>query len=724
VSPEAPPSSSSSPDEGRGVPLLQYWFIILRHRWLIVLMVLLMAGGATLLTTRQTKLYRATASMIIEESGPRVMDKVQDVTESALDADKFYNTQLRIIQSHAVAVRAATALGLDRDPAVTGGANGPEALESAAGAVQGCLSASLEKHSHVVNVSCVAPNPERAARVANGVVQAYIEETQANRISTSVDAIRFLGDQADDLRQKLERAERSLHDFNRQNDLLATSFEESHRILSSSLFRLNEELSRVRAEGITLKAQLEEARRVRQADPVVAAALLGTGQALGDLKHRRAELQRDLTALRARYKQDHPKVIEGEAALGSLERNFQREIEQIYSSLELKVRANESQDLKLTRAIEGEMKRSLKLREKEVEYNRLKREIETGKEIYGLVSRRLKETELTRPLHSSNVRRLEAALPPAGPFRPDLRRNVLMALVLGLFAGLGLAFVFEFLDDSVRTPEDVERSVGVPVLGFVPSIEPQRGPPSDAIECARAEHVAHHPTSPIAEACQTIATNTFSLFLKTPPRALLIASAGPWEGKTLVAFQLAASIAARGRRVILVDADLRRGRVHRVIGGSRSGGVYEILANERSIEELVRTTGMPNVWALTTGALPEKMNPLSLLELPDFARFAAKLRETYDLVIYDSAPVCVVADAIHVGAVCDGAVMIARFRRASRRALRAAVQQLETAQVRVVGCIINDLDPRAHHYAYYRSHGAYRFGYGYAGYGSSESGKG
>jgi capsular exopolysaccharide synthesis family protein len=695
---------------------MQYWFVVVRRRWLILLTVAVALATSTFTTLRQTKLYEASATMILEEFAPRVVDKVQDVAETGgNDSEKFFNTQLRILQSHAVATRIATALGLDHDPAGAGGARGPEALENAAGVVQGCLSANVEKHSNVVTVTCVGPNPELTARIANAAIQAYIDESQATRSSTSVDALRFLGDQADELRLKLERAERDLYEFNKRNDLLATSFEDSHRILTSNLFRLNDELARTRAEGITMRAQLEEARKARAAgDPAVAAALLGSGQALGELKQRRAELQKELMALRARYKEGHPKIIETEAALGSLDRNLTREIDQIYGGLEIKARANESQEQKLAKAIDLEMKRSLKLREKEVDYNRLKREVEHQKEVYALVVRRLKETELTRPLHATNVRRLEAATPPGAPFKPDLRRNLLMALAVGLFAGLGLAFGLEFLDDSVRSPEDVEQTAGLPLLGIVPTVEPARGAPTDALERARAEYVTHHPTSRAAESCHTIATNIYSLFLKTPPRVLMVASATPQQGKTLFALQLAASVAARGRTVVVVDADLRRGRLHRVLGVPRQGGVYEILANERPFTEVVREGGGPNVSILTTGAIPEKMNPLRLLELPDFAALITALRERYDLVILDSAPVGLVADAIHIGAACDGAVLVARYRKASRRALRAAAHQLENGAVRVVGCIINDLDPRSPPYGFYRSYGyGYRLGYGY-----------
>ena len=475
----------------------------------------------------------------------------------------------------------------------------------------------------------------------------------------------------------------------------------------------------MRAEGITLRAQADEARKARKTqDPAVAAALLGGGQILGDLKHRRAELHKELTALKARYKEGHPKVIESEAALAALDRNLQKELDQIYGGLEIKVRANQGQETALGQAIDKEMKRSLKLREREVEYNRLRREVEHSKEVYALVARRLKETELTRPLHQSNVRTLESAVAPLAHFKPNLRNNLMLAVVIGLLCGFGLALALEFLDDSVRSPDDVEQTVGVPLLGVVPTIEPCRGPPTDVIERARAEYVVHHPTSPAAEACQTVATNVYSLFLKTPPRVLMIASASPEEGKTLFALSLAMTLGTRGRRVVLIDADLRRGRLHRALGVPRAGGLYEVLAKEQPYTECLRETASPHVSLLTSGNLPDKVNPIRLLELPDFARLIAQLRDAFDLVILDSAPVGMVADAVHIGAQCDGAVLVARYRQASRRALRAAVQQLETGQVRVVGCIINDLDPRASNYGFYRSYGyGYRLGYGYGGYG-------
>jgi len=179
-------------------------------------------------------------------------------------------------------------------------------------------------------------------------------------------------------------------------------------------------------------------------------------------------------------------------------------------------------------------------------------------------------------------------------------------------------------------------------------------------------------------------------------------------------------VGGRGKRVVVVDADLRRGRLHRVFGVPRPGGLYEILAKEQPYTECLRETTSPHVSLLTAGSLPEKVNPIRLLELPDFGRLLGQLREAFDLVILDSAPVGMVADAVHIGALCDGAVLVARYRQSSRRGLRAAVQQLETGQVRVVGCVINDLDPRSSQYGFYRSYGyGYRLGYGYGyGYGN------
>ena len=721
MAPEAQRGPATGEERAAPLPLHQYWFILVRRKWLILAALALSLGVTTFVTLRQTKLYLASATMILEETAPRVVDKVQDVSEAPLDSDKFYNTQIRLIQSTAVAQRAATALGLERDARYTGGATGAEALQAAGDAVLGCLSARAEKHSRVVTISCVDPSPERAAKIANAVVQAYVDEMQSSRTHTTLDAVKFLGTQADDLRKKLELAEQELYKFNKNNDLLATSFEESHRILSNNLFRLNEELSRIRAEGITLRAQADEARKARKTqDPAVAAALLGGGQILGDLKHRRAELHKELTALKARYKEGHPKVIETEAALAALDRNLQKELDQIYGGLEVKVRANQGQESALAAAIDREMKRSLKLREREVDYNRLRREVDYSKEVYALVARRLKETELTRPLQQSTVRKLEPAMAPFGHFKPNLRNNLMLAVVIGLLLGLGLALGLEFLDDTVRSPDDVEQSVGVPLLGIVPTIEPCRGPPTDAIERARAEFIVHHPTSPVAEACQTVATNVYSLFLKTPPRVLMIASANPQQGKSLFALNLAMTVGGRGKRVVVVDADLRRGRLHRVFGVPRPGGLYEILAKEQPYTECLRETTSPHVSLLTAGSLPEKVNPIRLLELPDFGRLLGQLREAFDLVILDSAPVGMVADAVHIGALCDGAVLVARYRQSSRRGLRAAVQQLETGQVRVVGCVINDLDPRSSQYGFYRSYGyGYRLGYGYGyGYGN------
>ncbi|MGZ3429400.1 MAG: CpsD/CapB family tyrosine-protein kinase, partial [Polyangia bacterium] len=290
-------------------------------------------------------------------------------------------------------------------------------------------------------------------------------------------------------------------------------------------------------------------------------------------------------------------------------------------------------------------------------------------------------------------------------------RSTGIAAFGGLLLGLILALLLDLFDDSIKTPAEAESELKHPLLGIMMQIPraPVRathGPQQDA-EVTRAEHIVKNPRSLVAEQCQSFTTQIFSLFMDKAPRALMVVSAAIEDGKTLVALHLASTVAARGKRVLIIDADLRRGRLHRMFQLGRAGGMYELVTQKITIDEACRRTWIPNVDVVTTGEVPLKLSPLRVFEHPELGRVMEALKERYDLVVIDTPPVPLVSDALLLADHVDGAVAVARAKKTSRALTRRLTEQLVGARVNLVGWLLNDLTAAELKSKYY-----YRYGYG------------
>jgi capsular exopolysaccharide synthesis family protein len=257
----------------------------------------------------------------------------------------------------------------------------------------------------------------------------------------------------------------------------------------------------------------------------------------------------------------------------------------------------------------------------------------------------------------------------------------------------------------LKTPAEAERELDQPLLGIMMHIQVK--PDTRDPEMARTEHMVKNPRSLVAEQCHSFTTQIFSQFMDKPPRALMVVSAAVEDGKTLVALHLASTVAARGKRVLIIDADLRRGRLHRMFQLGRGGGMYELVTQKITADEACRRTWIPNVDVVTTGDVPLKLSPLRVFEHPELGRVLAALKDRYDLVVIDTPPVPLVSDALLLADHVDGAVAVARAKKTSRALTRRLTDQLVGARVNLVGWLLNDLTAAELKSKYY-----YRYGYG------------
>jgi capsular exopolysaccharide synthesis family protein len=708
-----------APDGGDSLDLRHVLGVLLRRRWAVAAVLAVAVGGTLVYALRQQKVYGAVCTIIIDSQAPRVLDaeQVQDVVESGAASAwdrNYFETQYRILTSRVVASRVAERLalgssarflGIDRvqDPAER------ERLRAAAdpvALVQQRLTVEPVKDSRVVRLVVEDGDPELAAAIANAFAEAYVSESLAVRSSTTRNASEWLAGQLADLEGKLEESGKALFEFKRRNDIVSTSWEDRQTMVSQRLTATNEALAKVRVQRAQLRARADAIQEVLGGPKGGDAGLdslpaVASNDSIQSLKKQFLDARTECADLRVKYLEDHPKLHACDEKLAITRANLQQEIKTTLSSAlrEYDEVVRTERNLK---ALYDETKaEAFGFNQYEREYLELKRTYENNQRLYDTVLKRLKDAGLAGLLETSNVRILDRARPSVAPVRPNLPRNLLAALVLGLIAGIGLAFAIEALDNTVRTHEHVER-IGITFLGAIPRAAPGPDGAADPLVVQRS------PKSSTAEFCRAIRTNLLFMSPDRPLATLLVTSSGPEEGKTTTAIDLAIAMAESGGRVLLLDADMRRPRIHRALGLPNAAGLSSLIVGDARLEDTVRETPVANLSAVTCGPIPP--NPAELLHTEAFAALLARLRGQFDRVVIDSPPVAAVSDALVLSTQVDGTVLVLRAGATTREAARGAVRALSDVNARILGAVLNDVDLSGSRYGGYYHASGYEYG--------------
>jgi capsular exopolysaccharide synthesis family protein len=363
----------------------------------------------------------------------------------------------------------------------------------------------------------------------------------------------------------------------------------------------------------------------------------------------------------------------------------------------------------LKAALEETKTIALEVNKKEIDYNKLKREADNNASLYGMILKRLKETDLTGMLKSNNVRRLDNALVPKVSIKPRVKFNILIAMLIGFIGGLGLAFFFEYLDNTIKTQEDIERVLGLTFLGFIPTIVVDEASSESDERVMKDLYLFSHPKSNAAEACRSIRTNIMFVTPDKPARTLLFTSAGPQEGKSITATSVAISMALSGNKTILIDGDMRKPRIHRSFGLENISGLSSCIIGGTDLDSAIQSTTVPNLHVLPCGPIPP--NPAELLHTEGFKSVLTQLMNKYDKVIFDSPPVIAVTDAVIMSRMMDGVILVIKSAKTSRD------------MARIIGSVLNDLDFEDRGYRYYYYYYYRRYGYYYGEKGEKEKRK-
>ncbi|HXU81079.1 MAG TPA: polysaccharide biosynthesis tyrosine autokinase [Polyangia bacterium] len=711
--------------------------LVRKRKWLILAISLAVPALAGFAASKQTRIYQATVTIVIDTAGPQYLGSgfrdVVEIEPSWWSSKENLETEYRVLRSESQAVGVARALcerkTSDGQPALrkiipATSCTNPSDFATAAKSIQGVVRVDPVKESRIVNLTFTSPSPEMAALLANTYAGVYLERNLDRRLSQSRNAATWLGSEFGDLASQLQAAELALVEFKKKNKIVAVSLEDNQNDLSVRRKAISEKLNKIEVDLITLRAQRDAFASVRNSDPVAEFnPAIEESKVAESLKQIYMDQYVKLLEVKSKYLEKHPAVLAAEARLGAIKADLVREVDLARKAVEARYETLSKQAADLRAALDSTTREALQLESRSSEYNHLKRDLDRFIKLSDQVGGRGQETSLATHLRTNNVRILDPAQVPTAPVSPDIPRAIGVAAAIGLLLAFGLAVLIESLDTTIKSQEDLEEGVGMAFLGLIPSIPIDRkdvdGPPASnghpspgGVPESKDVFVWLNPKSSVAECCRSIRTNLLFMTPDKPARTLLITSAGPQEGKTTVAVNLAISLAQSGQSILLVDTDMRRPRLHKAFGiPGNVDGLSKAVVGECDVLSVVRETGIPNLYVLPCGACPP--NPAELLHADRFKRIVEQLSQRFDRVIFDSPPVAAVTDPVILARLTDGTVFVAKAGATSRDALSRALRQLTMdGHVNVLGCVVNDLDVAKHsrygyYYYYYSRYGSY-----------------
>jgi capsular exopolysaccharide synthesis family protein len=721
---DAPPEA-----QPRETHLSEYWAVIVRHRRLIAIAVGASLAIAAALSLFTPSTYRAMVVINVERDQTSAFE-VQGTPQVYYDPD-FLPTQTRLMRSREVAERVVERLKLLQNPEFTpqtsGIAQGNDAaskeaserrLLGAAKAVQRGISVTPIRGTKLVELSYVSRSPKLAADVANATANAYIDWHLESKYLIVGQASRFLATQIEQIRAEIAEKDQQLQAYSERKDIISVDPQTNTTL--QNLEAVNREYGSAVADRVAKEARYYE---IHNARPDAIADTLSNGL-ITQLRNEQAKLEREYAEKLNLYKPEWPAMLQQKAQIDKGRQHLNEVIQETVDKAREVARSEyvtaQRREGSLKAVLQGQKSEAMVLNTNAVEYNNLKTEVDTKRALLDSLLKRQAETEISSRLRGervSGIRIVDRALPPGARFRPSYRRNVMIGLFVGLMIGLGLAFLLEYLDRSITSVDQVEHLLHMPALGIIPAVgastrsmygygsrkksttDPDVNTPIELLPHAR----------PHAAATEAYRAVRASLLLSRAGgvKSLTVTSSLPGEGKTSTVINLAVVLAQLGKRVLLVDADLHKPRVHEVFKCSNRTGLVSILAEGVQPTDVIVKTKVANLFVIPSG--PASPNPSGLLSSDAMQMLLEFFTTNFDYALFDSPPVSLVADAQVLGNLTDGVVICAQGGKTPREMIARTRDLLVRSNVRILGVLINRLEQHGGAYGYYYGE---RYGYG------------
>jgi capsular exopolysaccharide synthesis family protein len=682
-----------------------------KRRWTIAAFLTGIVAVVTVYAFTTEPVYRGTAQILIEKENPNIVDFKELYAIDASSQD-FYLTQYNILQSRFIAKKVMEKLGLYEGDGHNPGSGknksgvlaavlfrkkpGPDKKESLINGFLNRLKVEPVRNTRLVKISYDSTDPSLAAEAANAVVAAYSEHILDTKIEALHGATDFLRKKIDEQRKKLEESELLLQQYKEEYNII--SLKEKENITVAKLAELNSDV--LKAENVRVEAEM----RYRQAkaiedkpDMIESIPKVLSNQFITGLKTQEANLASELSEMSKKYGKKHPKIITLKEKLRSTRESLTKEIRKVVTFLKNEYEVVLAKEETLKKALEEQKEESQRLNKLAIAYGVLLRDVETNKQMYEILLTRLKQAGITGGIQTISVRVIDRAFVPRDPVKPKKGFNIFLSAAFGLFGGIGIAFFLEYLDNSIKTPDDLSKYIQIPYLGPVPNYGAALG--SDIKE--RPLVTLGYPKSSVAEAYRSIRTAVvFSSSTEREKKTILVTSAGPSEGKSLTASNLAITIAKAGSKTLLIDADFRRPSIHRIFGVSKGTGYSNMIVGKAGLDDAMRKTDIPNLDVITSGHIPP--NPAELFGSESMRKTIDLLKEKYDHIIFDSPPVLGATDPVILSTEVDMVLMVIRAGKTAREVIRRSTDQLNDVGAKLAGAVLNDIKVGKESYYYYR----------------------
>jgi capsular exopolysaccharide synthesis family protein len=708
LDPERPSTDVSEPllqlDFGR------YFSALRKYAWLVAAIVALAVTGAVVYTNRKPQIFEAKASVQIEPRLPDLLGQGQELLAGGGmggTAD-YYKQQKQVLGSYKLIRQTVEQHQLHLkllSDAERADRKLDDQLDSATRLLQKAVAVKYPDQDRIMYVVVRSDSARLAAQIANLHVDTFVQYSRGLLSTDTRQASDALSAEFDDAEKKLRDAEAALYKFQKENDLLAVSLEDRQNLTSSNITSYTAKRNEARARRLEIGSRLDRMKRFADFDVLQSPILL-----LGE--------QASFEALRAQFYAERNKFIEIEKLVGPKHSEYQmqkakvddlfgalqNEAKRMLAGLQEQHQAALGTEAALQTEVDKFTKEALELGPKIVAYNELVRKRKSVEDRYNILRTRLSQSELsgrmTGKIEATNVKPLDPALVPTDPVSPNLRVNVVAASIVSLVMGLGLVLLMVFLDRSVKNVADAQQATGAPVLGVVPMIEELGTDRQD--DRKRDLYVHDNPVSGVAECCRSLRTNILFSAADRPLKTIVVSSANPREGKTTCVIYLGTTMAQSGQRVLLIDTDMRKPRLHSLTGGSRTVGLSNLILGDRDYDEVIKTTDVPNLFVLPCGPLPP--NPAELLMGHRFEKILAELGERFDRVILDSPPLQPVTDAVLLSKRTDGVILVVQAGKTLREDIRRSANKIRGVGGAIFGVIVNAIeagDRDAYYYSYY-----------------------
>ena len=696
----------------------EYWRVVRKHKWMVIATLAVLVSIVTIGTMLSRPVYRAEAKIEIGKETERVLagQRMMEV-ETANVFNPFYlQTQVDILRSRDISRRVIQRLNLTNHDEFkarefdTLGEN--EKDVRLVNAFQRRYDVSVGRQSRVVTVSFEAFNPKLAADVANSVATEYITWSMESRLQGLGTTREFLTKRVDEAKDELRRSEESYTRY--LTDRKIISFDDRGNIALARTEELNRQLAQAENERRAAEAIFYRSKEV-PADELP--PVLGD-PTVQNLSRELSKQKQELANLSAKYQPGYPAVKQVQEQVKQLETQLADAKQKIVKNIETQYQVSRKREDDLRGALSQSKGETIQQNRESTELNLIKQKVDTDRKNYEDLLQRLRQAEVESDFRPTNMRIVQSAEIPIAPVKPNKMLNIGLSVLIGLALGIGMAFFIEYLNNTINTAEDVERILQLPALGAIPSLQSltkkrmiasKSEKQSTALAAASGELVSGHESiSSFAESYRALRTSLLLSSAEHAPRTMLITSSHPAEGKTTIVANTAISLAQTGARVLVLDADMRRPRCHKILSVKNEVGLSTYLSREVAIEKVIQSHEIPNLFVLPAGPIPP--NPSELLSSLKLRILVSELEDRFDHIVIDSPPVIHVTDALIISPFADGVVIVVKGGQTPREAVLRAKQALIDVNAKIFGVVLNSVDLNSESY-YYNYKYSYYHGY-------------